>query len=235
MIYILRNLSAPGLAWQVAIKKTKVKLELLTDTDMLLMVEKAIREGICHMIHQYAKANNKDMKDYDKNKESSYLKDWDVNNLYGWTMSQKLPVNNFEQIEDTSQFNEDFIKSYNEKSNEGYCLEVDVQNTEKLQELNNDLTFLSERMKTEKVEKLVTCLHNKTEYVIHIKKFKTSILDHGLILKKVHRVIQFNQKAWLKLYIDMDTKLKQKAKNNFEKNFFQAGEIMQFLEKLQKM
>ena len=89
-------LSAPGLAWQVALKKTKVKLELLTDTDMLLMVEKAIREGICHMIHQYAKANNKDMKDYDKNKESSYLKDWDVNNLYGWTMSQKLPVNNFE-------------------------------------------------------------------------------------------------------------------------------------------
>ena len=120
MIYILRNLSAPGLAWQVAIKKTKVKLELLTDTDMLLMVEKAIREGICHMIHQYAKANNKDMKDYDKNKESSYLKDWDVNNLYGWTMSQKLPVNNFEQIEDTSQFNEDFIKNYCEESDEGY-------------------------------------------------------------------------------------------------------------------
>ena len=88
------------------------------------------------------------MKDYDKNKESSYLKDWDVNNLHGWTMLQKLPVNNFEQIEDTSQFNEDFIKSYNEKTNEGYCLEVDVQNPEKLHELNNDSTFLPERMKT---------------------------------------------------------------------------------------
>ena len=88
--------SAPGLAWQAALKKTEVKLELLTDIDMLLMVEKGIRGGICHAIHQYAKANNKYMKDYDKNKESSYLKYWDVNNLYGWAMSQKLPVNEFE-------------------------------------------------------------------------------------------------------------------------------------------
>ena len=71
---------------------------------MSLMVEKGVRGGICHTIHRYAKANNKSMKDYDKNKESSYLKCWDVNNLYGWTMSQKLPVNKFEWIEDTSQF-----------------------------------------------------------------------------------------------------------------------------------
>ena len=124
---LVKFLSAPGLAWQAAFKKTEVKLELLTDIDMLLMVEKGIRGGICHAIHQYAKANNKSMKDYDKNKESSYLKYWDVNNLYGWAMSQKLPINTFEWIEDTSQFNEDFIKSYNEESNEGYFLEVDVQ------------------------------------------------------------------------------------------------------------
>ena len=71
------------------------------------------------------------MKDYDKNKESSYLQYWDVNNLYGWAMSQKLPVNNFEWIKDTSQFNEDFIKNYNEESDEGYFLEVDVQYLEK--------------------------------------------------------------------------------------------------------
>ena len=75
--------SAPGLAWQAALKKTEVKLELLTDIDMLLMVEKRIRGGICHAIHQYSKANNKYVKDYDKNKESSYLKYWDANNLYG--------------------------------------------------------------------------------------------------------------------------------------------------------
>ena len=78
---------------------------------MLLMVEKGIRGGICHYIYRYAKANNKYMKNHDKNKQFSYLQYLGVNNLYGWAMSQKLPVNNFEWIEDTSQFNEDFIKN----------------------------------------------------------------------------------------------------------------------------
>ena len=86
-------LSALGLAWEAALKNTGVKLELLTDIDMLLMVEKGIRGGICNTIHRYTKANNKYMKHYDKNKESSYLKYWDVNNLYGWAMSQKLMFN----------------------------------------------------------------------------------------------------------------------------------------------
>ena len=89
----VKFLSAPGLAWQAALKTTEVKLELLTDINMLLMVEKGIRGGICHAINRYAKANNKYMKDYDKKKESSYLKYWHVSNFYGWAMSQKLPVN----------------------------------------------------------------------------------------------------------------------------------------------
>ena len=168
---------------------------------MLLMVEKGIRGGICHSIYRYAKANNKYMKDYDKNKESSYLQYWDVNNLYGWAMSQKLPVNNFEWIKDTSQFNEDFIKNYNEESDEGYFLEVDVQYLKKLHELHNDLPFLPERMKIGRVEKLVANLRDKTEYVIHIRNLKQA-LNHGLVFKRFHRVIKFNQNAWLKLYID---------------------------------
>ena len=136
---------------------------------MLLMVEKNIRREICHSIYQYAKAKNKYMKDYDKNKESSYLQYWAVNNLYGWAMSQKLLVNNFEQIKDTSKFNEDFIKNYSEESEEEYFVIVDVQYLEKLHKLHNDLLFLPERMKTEKVEKLVANSHDKTEYVIHIR------------------------------------------------------------------
>ena len=124
-------LSAPGLAWYAAVKKTKVKLDPLTDTDMLLMVEKSIRGGTCHPVYRYAKANNKYMADYDKSKEPSYIQYWDANNLYGWAMLQKLPVNNFEWIKDTSQFNEDFIKNYNEESDEGYFLEVDIQYLEK--------------------------------------------------------------------------------------------------------
>ena len=133
------------------------------------------------------------MKGYDKNKESPYLNYWDVNNLYGWAMSQKLPVNNFEQIEETSQHNEDFLKKYNEESDEGYFLEVDVQYPLKLYELNNDLPFLLERMKLEKVEKLVTNLHDKNEYVIHIRNLK-QVLNHELISKQVHKVIKFNRK-----------------------------------------
>ena len=103
-------LSAPGLAWQVALKKTIVKLDLLTNINMLLMLEKSIRGRIFHPIYRYAEANNKYMVDYDKNKESSYLQHWNVNNLYGYAMLQKLLVNNFELIKDNSQFNEDFIK-----------------------------------------------------------------------------------------------------------------------------
>ena len=104
------------------------------------------------------------MKDCDKNKESSYLKYWDVNNLYGLVMSQKLPVNNFEWTENTSQLNEDFIKKIIMKKVIKNILEVGAQYPQKLHELHNDLLFLPERMKIEKVEKLATNLHDKTEY-----------------------------------------------------------------------
>ena len=120
-------LSLPGLAWQACLKKTNIKLELLTDYDMLLMAEEGIREGICHSIHRYAKANNKYKKDYNKNIESSYIQYLDANNLYGWAMSQKLSVNNFKWINDVTEINEEFIKNYNENSSKGYILEVDVK------------------------------------------------------------------------------------------------------------
>ena len=87
--------SAPGLAWQSCLKKTKKELELLTDIDMLLMVEKGTRGAIYQAIHRYAKANNKCIKNYDKNNESSYIEYLDANDLYGWAMSQRLPVNGF--------------------------------------------------------------------------------------------------------------------------------------------
>ena len=86
-------LSLPGLAWQACLNKTNIELELLTDYDMLLMVEEGIRGGICHSIHQYAKANNKYMKNYNNNEESSYIQYLDANNFYGWAMSKKLLVN----------------------------------------------------------------------------------------------------------------------------------------------
>ena len=166
------------MAWQAALEKTKVKLDLLIDTEMLLMIDKGIRGGICHSIYQNAKANNKYIKDYNKNKELLYPQYWDVNDLYGWTMSQKLPVNNFEWIKDISQFNEDLIKSHDEESGKGYIRKVDVQYTKKVHKLHNNLPFLPERLKIEKNKELVANLHDKTEYVIHKKNFKQA-LNHG--------------------------------------------------------
>ena len=78
---------------------------------MLLMIEKGIRGGICQATHRYAKANNKYMKNYDKNHESSYIEYLDANNLYGWEMSQKLSINRFKWVKKLSKFNEDFIKN----------------------------------------------------------------------------------------------------------------------------
>ena len=212
-------LSLPGLAWQACLKKTNIKLELLTDYNMLLMVEEGIRGGIGHSIHRYAKANNKYMNNYDENEESSYIQYLDANNLCGWAMSQKLPVNNFKWIEDTSKINEDFIKNYDENSKKGYFLELDVKYPKKLHGLHSNLPFLPRRIKIDKCKKLLCDLHNKKKYVVHIKSLKQA-LNHGLKFKKVHRIIEFNQKAWFKPYIDMNTELRKLAKDDFEKDLF---------------
>ena len=140
-------LSAPGLAWQACLKKTGVKLELLTDYGILLMVEKGIRGGISQATHRYAKANNKYMNNYNKKIDSSYIKYLDANNLYGWGMSQKLPVNGFEWVKNWSKFNEDFIKEYDKNSNTGYFLEIDVEYLKTLFNSHKDLPFLQERKK----------------------------------------------------------------------------------------
>ena len=108
------------------------------------------------------------MKDYDKNKESSHIQYWGVNYSYGRAISQKLPVNNFEWIKNTSQFNGDFRKNYNEENDEGYFLKFDVQYLQKLHELHNDLPFLPAGMKIKKSKMLVANLNDKIEYVIHI-------------------------------------------------------------------
>ena len=124
----------------------------MTDFDILLMIE--------------------NMKDYDKNKESSYLKYWGVNNLYGWAMSQKLPVYNFKWVKTISEFDNNIVKNYIEENDEGHFLEVDFQYPENLQNLHNDLPFSPEGIKNAKVEKLVPNLYDKQEYVIHIRNLK---------------------------------------------------------------
>ena len=208
--------SLPGLAWQACLKKTNVELELLTDYDMVLMVEEG---GICHAIQRYAKANNKYMKDYDRKKKSSYIQYLDANNLYGKAMTEKLPVRGFRWMDDVSKIDEDFVKDYDKNNNKGYILDVDIDYPSKLQNLHSDLPFLPERMIINNTKKLVCNLNDKKNYIVHINVLKQA-LDHGLKLRKVHRVIEFEQEAWLKEYIDVNTELRKKATNDFEKDFF---------------
>ena len=200
---------------------------------MLSMVEEGISGGICHSIHRYVKANNKYMNNYNENEESSHIQYLDPNNLYGWAMSQKLPVNNFKWIEDTSKINEDSIKNYCENSKKGHILEVDVKYPKKFYHLHSYLPFLPRRTKIDKCKKLVCDLHNKKKYVVHIKSSKQA-LNRGLKLKKVHRIIEFNQKAWFKPYIDMNAELRKLAKDDFEKDLFKLMKT-QYSEKQWKM
>ena len=212
--------SLPGLVWQACLEKTNVELELLTDYNMVLMVEEGIRRGICHAIQRYAKANNKYMKEYDRKKKSSYIQYLDANNLYGKAMSEKLPVRGFRWMDDISKIDRiiEFVKDY-DKNNKGYILDVDIDYPNKLQNLHSDLPFLPERMIINNTKKLVCNLNDNKNYIVHINVLKQA-LDHGLKLKKVHREIEFEQEAWLKEYIDVNAELRKKATNDFEKDFF---------------
>ena len=118
------------------------------------------------------------------------------------------------------KFNSNFIRKYDKDSNRGYFLEIDAEYQKTLFNSLKDLPFLPKRKKVEKVEKLICTIEDKGKYVIHKRALKQA-LNHRLKLKKLHRVIKFNQKACLKPYIDMNTKLRTNAKNKFEKNFFE--------------
>ena len=133
-------------------------------------------------------------------------------------MSKKLPVNGFKWL-DSNKINEEFIKNYYEIDKKGYILKVDVKYPKELHDLHSDLPFLPERMEINKCKKLSCNLYDKKKYVVHIKSLKQA-LSHGLKLKKIHRVIEFNKKAWLKPYIDMNTELRKLVRNDFEKDLF---------------
>ena len=179
--------TTPGLAMETCLKMTNVKIELLADIDMVLMFEKGLRGGISQAIHRYATANNKYMPNYDSQQLSLFSMYLDANNLYGWAMCKKLPLNGFLWVKNLSQYTSDFIKNYNENSDLGYLLEVDVNYPKHLHELHRDLPFLPV-----KKNKLLTTLEDKKNYVVHIYALKQA-LNHGLELEKMHRVIKFRQ------------------------------------------
>ena len=238
--------STPSLANEAMLKITKAKIELLTDINMVLMIEKGIRGGLTQVIKKHSIANNKYLPCYDSTKKSVYLQYLDANNLYGWAMCKKLPLNGYKWA-NVEEFDSDFIKNYDDNSDKGYLLEVDVEYPKELYSSHRDLPFLCEKRSklhkefeykvSKEVEKahkkvyktfnithepenkLIATIQDKNKYVVCISTLKQA-LNHGLKLQKVHRVIEFNQSAWLKPYIDKNTALRKLAKNEFEKDFF---------------
>ena len=212
--------TAPGLAWDACLKMTGVNLELLSNIDMLLMIEKGIRGGISIISNRYGKANNKYMKDYNKKEASKYLMYVDANNLYGWAMSQKLPVHSFKWMsnkEIENIFNNQIVQVWKKTP---CILEVDLEYPEELHDLHNDYPLCPERVECDKgVKKLIPNLRHKNNYFVHYKTLM-QCLRLGMKLKKIHRGIKFIESDFLKPYIDKNTNLRTQAKNNFEKDFF---------------
>ena len=258
--------TAPGLAWDAALKISKIILELLTDPDMYLMVEDGIRGGTSTVMKRYAKANNpytgkirdktpieimkelkkitneehqfsvdavceyfpdfsaEEIKDLRKKMKSGevfnpeqvtkYIMYLDANNLYGWAMSQPLPVDEFEWMKESE------LPNWNNLGEgKGCILEVDLEYPEDLHDTHNEYPLAPERLRVNKVNKLIPNLNNKEKYVIHHRSLK-QYLDIGLKLTKIHRGVKFNEKAWLKGYIKLNTDLRTKGTTDFEKDFF---------------
>ena len=159
------------------------------------------------------------MKKHDKIKESLYIQYYDANSLYAWAISQKLSVNGFKWVKSVSKIDEDFTKNYNEDGNTDYFLEVEFEYPKNLHDLHSELPFLPERMKINKCSKLACNLYDANNHVVHIESLKQT-LNHGLILKKVHKAIAFYQDAWLEKYFNMNIELRKKAENDFEIDFF---------------
>ena len=215
--------TSPGLSWDAMLKMTNIKLELMTDIDMFQFIEKGIHGGVSYIANQYENANNKYMKEYDEKAPSKYIMYLDANNLYGREMSQYLPTGNFKWMTDKEISKIDLGK-YKADGKKGLILEVDLEYPQELHDIHNDYPVAPEKVKVSKnmlsdyckkiaekynisiglVSKLIPTLRDKKEYVLHYHNLQL-YLDLGLKIKKVHRVLKFDQSPWLKQYIDFNT------------------------------
>uniref|UniRef100_A0A2S2PFU4 DNA-directed DNA polymerase n=1 Tax=Schizaphis graminum TaxID=13262 RepID=A0A2S2PFU4_SCHGA len=201
--------TTPGFAWDCMLKTTKQKIELLRDVDMLLMFERAKRGGISQCSNRYSKANNKYMgKKYIEFDKSSFIQYVDANNLYGYAMSQFLPYGGFEWM-DPEYYSVDKILEIKKNQKKGFLFEVYLSYPVELHEKHNDLPYCPENIiGSQKLPKLLTTLYDKKNYILHYLNLQQA-LKAGLKLEKVHRVIQFDQSDWMKVYIDKNTNLRK--------------------------
>ena len=216
--------TSPGLSWDAMLKMTNIKPELMTDIDMFQFIEKGMHGGVSYIAHRYGKANNKYMKEHDEKAPSKYIMYLDANNLYGWAMSQYLPTGNFKWMSDKEIKRIDLGK-FKADGKKGLILEVDLEYPQELHDLHNDYPLAPEKTKVSSgmlseyckkiadkynisiglVNKLIPTLRDKEGYVLHYRNLQL-YLYLGLKIKKVHRVLKFDQSPWLKQYIDFNTK-----------------------------
>ena len=230
--------TSQGLSWDAMLKMTNIKLKLMTDIDMFQFIEKGMRGGVSYIANRYGNANNKYMKEYDEKAPSKYIMYLDANNLYGWAMSQYLPTGNFKWMTDKkiSKIN---LGKYKADGKKGLILEVDLEYPQELHDIHNDYPVAPEKVEVSNnmlstyckkiaekynisiglVSKLIPTFRDKKEYVLHYRNLQL-YLDLGLKIKKVHRVLKFDQSPWLKQYIDFNTEKRKHAKNSFGKDFF---------------
>ena len=206
--------SSPGLSWDAMLKMTGIELELTSDIDMHLLIEKGMRGGISYVAKRHNKANNKYTKCCDSSKESKFIMYLDANNLYGWAMSQYLPYSGFKWLSRGDVYNFD-VNSISKNSSDGYILEIDLEYPDELHELHNDYPLASENVShimlsnycsniankydinIGGVNKLVPNLGNKSKYILHYRNLQF-YLSLGMKLVSIHRVLKFKQSEWLK-------------------------------------
>ena len=229
-------LTLPGYSWDALLKSTNVSLELITDPDMYLFIEKGLRGGMSMVSHRHAQANNSYMENYDPSQPNSFLQYLDANNLCGWAMSQPLPTRNFDWVD----YSEKLLDTPPDSST-GYFLEVDLDYPTSLHDEHNDYPLAPEQMAVTKdmmspyqqklvedlelgaasfnCKKLVPNLMPKTRYILHYRNLQL-YRQLGMEIVKVHKVLAFHQTPWMAPYIAKNTELRKLAKNDFEKDFF---------------
>ena len=222
--------TSPGLSWDAMLKMTNIKLELMTDVDMFQFIEKGMHGSVSDIANRYGKANKKYMKKYDEKAPSKYIMYLDANNLYDWAMSQYLPTGNFKWMSD-KEIKQIDLGKYKADGKKGLILEVDLEYPHELHNLHNDYPVCPKKVKVSNdmlsgyckkitnkynisiglVGKLISMLRDKEEYVLHYRNLQL-YLDLGLKIKKVHRVLEFDQSPWLKQYIDFNTEKRKHTK-----------------------
>ena len=237
----LHYFSIPGLSWDAAMKYTKVRLELIQDPTIYKFIELSIRGGVCGCFKRLANANNEHCDNFEHQEPTNFIVNLDINNLYGFCLNKKMPVQNFKFL-DLEQYEKIDWKKLKTNGKKGYIIQCDLEYEDSLHDLHEQFPLGPEvgKISTEQLsphqhriidklkqsgykrtitEKLLLTLRDKKEYILHCKNLKL-YLKLGMKLRKIYRVLEFEQNDFLKPYIELNTELRKKAETEFEKDLW---------------